>query len=63
MWQKIKVFFDDSRQEFKRVNWPTFQETKRYTIFVIVLSLGLALFLGLLDFLFLQILQQTVFKI
>lgn len=60
MSQKLKIFFDEARQEFKKVNWPTFQETKRYTIFVIGLSLGIAIFLGVLDFVFLEILRKGV---
>ena len=55
MIQKIKLYLEESRQEFKKVNWPTVQETKRYTLFVIWLSLGVAVFLGLLDFIFLEI--------
>ncbi len=63
MFEKLKIFLQDSRQELKRVNWPTRQETIRYTLFVIGLSIGLALFLGLLDFIFIQILQKFILKI
>ena len=57
---KIKNFFRESREELKRVNWPRREETVRYTVFVIVFSVGLSLFLGLLDFIFVQVLQRTV---
>lgn len=60
MTDKLKNFFRESREELKRVNWPRREETVRYTIFVIVFSVGLALFLGLLDFVFVQILQRTI---
>ncbi len=56
----IKSFLNESRQELKRVNWPRKEETTRYTIFVIVLSVGLAAFLGILDYMFLQILQHVI---
>jgi len=60
MFERIKVFLIESRQELKRVNWPRREETVRYTIFVILLSIGLAAFLGILDFAFIQILQKAV---
>ncbi|MDI6734345.1 MAG: preprotein translocase subunit SecE [Patescibacteria group bacterium] len=58
MFQKIKVFLIESRQEFKRVNWPTLKQTRRYTFFVIMLALGLSIFLGILDFIFLETLKN-----
>jgi preprotein translocase subunit SecE len=60
MFEKIKTFLIESRQELKRVNWPRKEETVRYTIFVIALSVGLAVFLGILDYVFIQILQKAV---
>lgn len=58
--ERIKTFLSESRQELKRVNWPRKEETTRYTMFVIFLSIGLAAFLGILDFLFMQILQKVI---
>jgi preprotein translocase subunit SecE len=52
MLTKIKTFFKEVRLEFKRVNWLTRKETIRYTLIVIGLSLGVAIFLGFFDFLF-----------
>ena len=52
MWQKIKNFFEESRQEFKHVNWPTRKEAIKLTAVVIFLSVGIALFLGAFDFVF-----------
>ena len=60
MINKLKIFLQESRQELKRVNWPTREETIRYTLFVVGLSLALSAFLGLLDFLFLRVLQNTI---
>jgi preprotein translocase subunit SecE len=45
------------------VNWPTRQETTRYTIFVIGFSLATAVFLGLLDFIFLQGLERFILNL
>jgi len=60
MFDKMKTFFQDSRFEFKRVNWPRREETIKYTIFVIGFSLGLAAFLGFLDYIFVQILERII---
>ena len=60
MISRIKSFLQESRQEVKKVNWPTRAETLRYTIFVVVLSIVLALFLGALDFGFLQGLERII---
>jgi len=54
---KIKLFFEESRQEFKRINWPTFAETRKLTFIVIGLSISVAIFLGLLDFVFTSLLN------
>jgi len=62
MFNRLKNFLQEARQEFKRINWPTRQETIRYTMFVVVFSLGMALFLGLLDFIFLFLLNKFFIK-
>ena len=36
----------------KKVTWPTKKETYHYTLLIIGISLGVALFLGLLDYIF-----------
>jgi len=60
MFERIKVFIQESRQELKRVNWPTRSETVHFTVFVIGLSLAVALVLGIFDYAFLQVLQNLV---
>lgn len=57
---RVRDFFRESRQELKRVNWPTREETIRYTLFVIGFSLVLSLFLGVLDFAFVQMLEKII---
>ena len=49
MFTKVKSFWEESRQEFKRVNWPTFPETMRMTTIVIIFALATAVLLGVLD--------------
>ena len=60
MISKVKAFFDESRQEFKRVNWPTVSETIRLTTIVVVFALGVALLLGVLDSGFTYLLEKLI---
>lgn len=46
--------------EIKKVDWPTRQETIKYTLIVIGASLSVAMFLGGVDFLFKQFLNKIV---
>ncbi len=60
MFNKAGKFLKEARQEFKRVNWPTRKETTRYTLFVIGISVAVALYLGLLDYIFTSIIKLIV---
>ncbi|OGF24011.1 preprotein translocase subunit SecE [Candidatus Falkowbacteria bacterium RIFCSPLOWO2_12_FULL_45_13] len=46
---KIIDYLKASIEEMKKVTWPTKKETYNYTLLVIFISVGVALFLGLLD--------------
>ena len=54
MINRIKNFFREVITEAKKVDWPSRQETFRYTAIVIAISLAVAAFLGLLDFIFVK---------
>ena len=56
----IGNFLKDVKIELSRVNWPTKQQTIKYTGAVVVLSLVLAGFLGALDFIFTYILNRFI---
>ncbi|MGB7958144.1 MAG: preprotein translocase subunit SecE [Minisyncoccia bacterium] len=60
MVQRIKTFFTESWTELRHVNWPTRQEAMRLTSVVIGISLGIAVFLGLFDYLFTTILKAAI---
>jgi len=60
MFKKAKIYFQESKQELKKVNWPTKKETISYTLFVIVFALLVAAFLGVLDFGFLKGLETFI---
>lgn len=62
MVERITAFLKESRAELKKVVWPDRDETVRYTVSVIVISAGLALFLGGLDFVFRFILNSTLLR-
>jgi len=38
--------------EMKKVTWPSKKETYNYTVLVIAISIGVAIFLGILDYIF-----------
>lgn len=49
MANRIFSYFRESREELKKVVWPTRKETQNNTMLVIGISLFVAAFLGLLD--------------
>jgi len=58
---KLTNYIIESIAEMKKVTWPTKKETYNYTILVIGISIGIALFLGLLDYIFTEGFQ-IIFK-
>ncbi|MFA5886962.1 MAG: preprotein translocase subunit SecE [Patescibacteria group bacterium] len=59
---KIVSYIQESIAEMKKVTWPTKKETYNYTLLVIGISLGAAIFLGILDYLFTYGLQFIINK-
>ena len=60
MIQKISLYIQEARREFKRVNWPTPKQTLRLTLVVVVMSLLVAAFLGVFDLIFLYSLEFII---
>ena len=60
MFDRIKKFFAESRQELHHVNWPTREEAMRLTGIVIGMALGLSLFLGFFDYLFTNAIKMFI---
>lgn len=58
----IKNYFVGSYQEMRKVTWPTKHQTFNYSLLVILLSIGLSLFLGLLDYVFNTAITEVFFK-
>lgn len=53
-------YFKQVRAELKHVTWPSRRETIVFTVAVIGVSLGTAVYLGLLDYLFAGIIQRII---
>ncbi|MDD4412392.1 MAG: preprotein translocase subunit SecE [Patescibacteria group bacterium] len=49
---KLVNYFKEAFHELKKITWPTKKETLNYTILVIAVSIGVAAFLGGLDWVF-----------
>jgi len=47
--ETAKEFFEQSKAELRKVTWPTRQETVRTGVAVLVFSLVMALYLGVVD--------------
>lgn len=45
----LVTFFQESRAELRKVTWPTREQTLNLTVAVIVMTVGLAIFLGVID--------------
>jgi len=60
MFSKIANFLKEVRIELKKVTWPTRQETIKYTLLVIGVSAGVAIFLGGMDYIFQFLLGKFV---
>lgn len=50
--ESIKNYFTGSYAEMKKVTWPTKQQTINYSLLVVGLSVGVAVFFSVLDYIF-----------
>jgi preprotein translocase subunit SecE len=57
---KITEYVKETKVELKHVIWPSKNQTIFYTVIVVVLSILIAYFLGIFDFIFLQGLQKII---
>ncbi len=53
-------YFKEVRAEMKHVTWPSRRLTIVYTLVVIAISLGTAIYLGLLDYLFSAVIKHII---
>jgi len=57
---KIISFLKEVRLEMKKVNWPSRQETTKYTLIIIGVCVVVAIYLGGLDLLFTSLLEKFI---
>jgi preprotein translocase subunit SecE len=58
--KKAQDYVKGSLEELKKVVWPTKKQTINYSIIVVVMTLGVAIFFAILDNLFNFILERLI---
>lgn len=57
---KLTTYLKEVRLEMKKVNWPGREQTIRYTLIVIGVSLVVAIYLGGLDIIFTTLINKFI---
>ncbi|MFA6321924.1 MAG: preprotein translocase subunit SecE [Candidatus Buchananbacteria bacterium] len=55
IFERLTNYIKTSHQELKKVVWPTKKEVIQHTLMVIGISLGVAAFLGIIDYILVYI--------
>ena len=50
LWARVRAFVIESRNELLRVRWPSRREVYATTIVVIVFTLAMVVYIGVIDF-------------
>ncbi len=61
-WGKFKEIILESYSEFKKVNWPSKEKAIRLTALVIGVSLGVALYVWVVDLLLKEVLSTILLQ-
>ncbi|HVS79936.1 MAG TPA: preprotein translocase subunit SecE [Candidatus Paceibacterota bacterium] len=56
----ISDYIKDTRGELKHVSWPTRSQAIAYTVTVILIAIVIGIYLGLLDYIFSNLLEKFV---
>jgi preprotein translocase subunit SecE len=56
----VSKYIRETRGELRKVTWPTREESQRLTAIVLGVTVAMAIFLGLLDFIFSSGVQSLV---
>ncbi|MFO7807345.1 MAG: preprotein translocase subunit SecE [Candidatus Moraniibacteriota bacterium] len=59
--KQVINFLKEARDELKKVSWPNKEQTFKYTLVVIGVSLAVAIFLGVLDLVFSGAIEKFIF--
>lgn len=57
MVKKVRPFFDEVKAEMFKVAWPTRQEAMAGTVLVVVVSVLLSIFIGVMDLSFSKLIR------
>lgn len=60
MANRLIQYIKDTRGELKHVSWPTQKQTLIFTVLVIILSLLIAGYLGVFDYIFTTALNSVI---
>lgn len=60
MFEKLKNYFKETKNELRHVKWPSKKETINFTLLVIFVSLILAVFMGFFDVIFTYLLKKFI---
>jgi preprotein translocase subunit SecE len=60
--QKLTDYIRESIAELKKVTWPSKKQTTNYTLLVVGISLALAIFIGLADFILSLGVEKVIIK-
>ncbi len=58
--KKLRDYLRGAVSELRKVTWPTQKQTTSYSIVVIALTLGVAAYFGILDFVFSKALNLLI---
>lgn len=56
----IKNFWEETKTEFRHINWPTKKEGWKLTLIVIFFSIAISLFLSIFDNIFIFLLRRFI---
>ncbi len=59
-WTNFVTFLKEAKVELKKVQWPNFHQTAKYTAIVVGVSFAVAFFLGAIDYLLLYLMEKIV---
>ncbi len=60
MWEKVTKFLREVRAELRKVTWPSREQMVSSTWAVIVTSLICAIYIGLADYVFQEVLKRLI---
>lgn len=60
MFKKLTNYIKNSIIELRKVSWPNKKQTVQHTLLVVAISLAVAAFLGIVDFILTKVLQLVI---